>query len=104
MQQKLLEIRDTGTFIPVLVTKITGGDGYLARRAGFMGEHYLVTKLNTLETGYNIFNSWNGASRTMPVAHRHIENNWDTLKTGDVIDVEFLLGETEVPKKSESED
>lgn len=101
MEQKLFEIRDTGTFIPVLVTRITAYDGYLVRRAGFMGEHYLVTKLNTLETGYDIFTHWDDAARTMPVAHRHIENNWDNLKSGDVIDVEFLLGEASEPKVSE---
>jgi hypothetical protein len=35
MISKLLEVRDAGTFIPVLATSISKEDGYLARRAGF---------------------------------------------------------------------
>lgn len=44
---------------------------------------------------------WLLGSRTFPVAHSFIENNWDELKDGDVIDVEFILGETAEKKVSE---
>ena len=37
----------------------------------------------------------------MGSAHRHIELNWDTLNSGDVIDVEFIRGEVDAPKVSE---
>ena len=37
----------------------------------------------------------------MVTAHEHIILNWDQLKDGDVIDVEFILGETKVKKDSE---
>jgi hypothetical protein len=36
------------------------------------------------------------------VAHDYIRNNWPTLKDGDVIDVEFILGETNERKISEA--
>jgi hypothetical protein len=34
-------------------------------------------------------------------AHNFIQAQWDTLTTGDVVDVEFILGETLEPKQSE---
>ena len=43
---------------------------------------------------------WAG-NRTLKNAHHFIEQNWDTLRSGDVIDVEFILGETKEPKPSE---
>jgi len=42
---------------------------------------------------------WKG--RTMPVAHNYIIENWEEIRDGDVIDVEFILGETTVKKVSE---
>ena len=43
--------------------------------------------------------AWGG--RTYPVAHDWIINHWDELLDGDVVDVEFILGETDVRKQSE---
>jgi hypothetical protein len=37
----------------------------------------------------------------MPEAHKYIIEHWYDLKTGDVVDVEFALGESEKPKLSE---
>jgi hypothetical protein len=39
--------------------------------------------------------------RTYQCAHLYIEKNWHELKDGDVVDVEFILGETKEPKVSE---
>lgn len=106
MTYKFLEIRDVGTFIPVLAFSTQAIDeeepaSYLLRRAGF-GLHcdciYLI-KLATGGAEYDPFN-WNG-SRTMNVAHQWIEKNWRELKNGDVIDVEFILGITDKQKVSE---
>jgi hypothetical protein len=49
---------------------------------------------------YDCYN-WN--DRTYKVAHKHIIEHFDELEDGAVIDVEYILGETEAPKKSESE-
>ena len=38
--------------------------------------------------------------RTMQTAHLHIRHNWATLRSGDVVDVEFILGERVTPKPS----
>jgi hypothetical protein len=37
----------------------------------------------------------------MQVAHAHIEQHFDTLKDGDVVDVEHIMGLTPSPKISE---
>lgn len=38
----------------------------------------------------------------MCVAHQFIEDHFDELNDGEVVDVQFILGETKVPKVSES--
>jgi hypothetical protein len=40
-------------------------------------------------------------SRTMGNAHNWITDHWRDVKDGDVVDVQFILGETKVPKVSE---
>ena len=37
----------------------------------------------------------------MVTCHTHIVENWAKLNDGDVIDIEFILGETKVKKVSE---
>jgi hypothetical protein len=99
VESKLIEVRDRGTFIPALAIRVSGDDGYLARRAGFHSPLVILIHLETMECNYD---PWNWRSpRTMPRAHRYIENCWNRLKSGDVVDVEFLLGETQAPKISE---
>ena len=44
---------------------------------------------------------WPGGTRTMPVAHKWILENFDRLDDGQVIDVEFILGITDHPKEPE---
>ncbi len=55
---------------------------------------------NDLETQYDP-KRWRGDARTMPAAHQELIDNWDRYGSGGVLDVEFVLGETTVPKKSE---
>src|SRR5262249_55810951 len=85
---------------------------FLLRRAGY-AEHQIrpsnypaptepyiiLCKLVEVEAHYDPFD-W-PRNRTMTTAHRHIINHWDELTSGDVIDVEFILGETKEPKQSE---
>ncbi|MES2959856.1 MAG: hypothetical protein V4792_16825 [Pseudomonadota bacterium] len=101
MTIKLLEIRDAGTTIPAMAIQVSGADGWLLRRAGF-GEQaciYLIM-LATQRCAYDPYH-WNGGARTMPIAHIHIIDHWDDLTSGDVVDVEFILGATSAPKVSE---
>lgn len=107
MHTKTFEIRDKGTFIPVIATEMVGvtdQDRYLVRRSGFTSSPAMVMLCRMDANGvrhcasYDPF-SWD--NRTMGTAHQHIEKNWHSLNSGDVIDVEFVLNETQTPKKSE---
>jgi hypothetical protein len=98
---KYFEIRDEGTFIPVVAHRIQPGD-YLARRAGFSGivPSTLVTRLTDLKSAYNN-DEGQFIGRTMNIAIKHIHDNWTGLKSEDVIDVQYILGETDTKKRSE---
>lgn len=126
MQTKILEIRDVATYFAVLCVDMNPGEQYPAN--GTMTEDeleqsleaYTARRYHLRRVGYpcdgrpNIgithlsangrpFNndpySWGG--RTYPVAHNYIIEKWAELKDGDVVDVEFILGETTQPKQSE---
>ena len=107
MELKLFEIRDAGTFIPMYAFKfihMTEQEVYLARRSGYEEEGSLIafgSLQNPEETHYDPI-CWS-YGRTRQVAHEYIRDNWNILKSGDVIDVEWILGERDTPKKSESE-
>jgi hypothetical protein len=108
MQVKMLEVRDKGTFIPVLCIRPVPeneGQRYLLRRDGYAGdesEHcIIVVKAQCRGVSYDPYN-WPSDTRTMPNAHHYIEQHWNELKDGDVVDVQFILGETDKPKISES--
>jgi hypothetical protein len=99
MITKQLEIRDRATCVPALAIQVSGADGPLMQRAGF-GEIpmiYLV-KLATSECRYD---PWAWHDRTLHVAHFYIAERFTDLSDGDVVDVEFILGETEAPKPPE---
>lgn len=97
MQTRLLEIRDRATLIPALAIQVSAADGPIMRRAGF-GDVPMVylLMLATQECQYDSF-AW-GPARTMGVAHRYIETAFDDLADGDVVDVEFILGERPTKK------
>lgn len=106
---KFFEIRDRATFIPVYAFRarpITPGneaERYLLARTGYgpLGDSECVI-MGRLEGGYyshcDAF-GWN--SRTLTTAHLHLENHFDELPTGSVLDVEYILGETKTAKISE---
>jgi hypothetical protein len=99
MRSKLFEIRDRATLMPVLAIQISGKDGPLAERAGFDQPQIILIDLENSRCNWDEY-EWNGA-RTLPNAHAYIKKHWRDLTDGDVIDVEFILGETKVPKISE---
>lgn len=117
---KLLEIRDAGTFIPALAIQldVDGTDGeYLLRRAGYgLGQRAVVlVKLIGGDAASDPY-KWPPGTRTMLIAHlviaghKHREivedraRSFDELSNGDVVDVEWLLGLTHAPKRSEQQE
>lgn len=129
MEVKLFEVRDRATFIPVMAVRlfvdpitILGTykrrvmDGvrheselYLLRRAGYGIEHITgdqnlepyVILANLQGGGRAEYDVYGWSNRTMQVAHNTIVQHWDKMCSGMVVDVEFLLNETNEPKVSE---
>jgi hypothetical protein len=103
---KAIEIWDKGTFIPAIAIKLIPddeGQRYLIRRAGYGFGRPSIVLMNLNDCrAQNDPSDWGG--RTWPVAHEFVERHWDKLANGDVVDVEFILGETCTPKASERVD
>lgn len=106
MQVKLLEIRDRMTFLPVYAISTepsNAGQSYLLRRVGFnTGDAIILSRLNGESPSSADAYFWN--DRTMQAAHLYIDSNWNDLKDGDVVDIEFILGETIEKKISERDE
>jgi hypothetical protein len=104
LDNKVLEIRDSATCIPVLAIRMLAKNGiqnyYIHGRMGYPkdGSAIAVIQLNDCDGNCDPY-AWRG--RTMPVAHHFIYDHFDELSDGDVIDVEFILGETPHRKISE---
>ena len=110
MDVKLFELRDKVTFLPVICIKLSPrieAERYLLARKGYgrtkaKQEQYVI--MTALDGGTCTYDAYGhgGGTRTRQVAHSHIIENWDDLKSGQVIDVEFVLEETAQPKISEA--
>ena len=111
MKTKTFEIRDRGTFIPAIATRIAPEDWnddanekdrYLMRRAGYRSPLVLLGRIDGGIVPHYDIHEWN--DRTYHVAHGFIEKSWDALESGAVVDVQFILGETDAPKISEQDE
>lgn len=111
MEVKMFEVRDRGTILPVLAIRLSAANdfeefllsraGYGANNNSFKGYVILISIDGTdMRAKHNAFD-WD--NRTLRTAHSHIHDYYDELKSGSVIDVEYLLEETETAKKSERE-
>src|SRR5262245_1269650 len=107
MEVKCLELRDEGTFIPVLCIRPVPENEeqrYLLRRDGYRGDQtetcIIMIDAQCRGVAYDPYD-WVKDRRTKGHAHIHIQQHWSELKDGDVVDVQFILGETTEPKKSE---
>ena len=107
MQTKLFELRDVATFIPIIATRMQSDheqEHWLLRRVGYHADAPYYVLLARLDGGGHARSdkhAWGDGGRTLSVAHEFIATNWDDLGTGDVIDVEHILGMTPEPKISE---
>lgn len=110
MEVKCLEVRDEGTFIPVICIRPVPENAeqrYLLRRDGYSGEpdEHCIIMIDAQCRGvsYDPY-GWRGDARTKPVAHSFVTDNWDVLRDGDVVDVQFIMRETETKKVSERQE
>ena len=107
MEMKILEVRDSATFITCLAIyignfhKLSPKLKFLVQRAGYSNcsPCILFGKLEGGEFKHDIYE--HSSSRTLKVAHDYVEQNWDAIEDGELIDVEFILKETYTRKSSE---
>lgn len=101
---KFLEIRDRATFLTAVAISCelcgNGWDDYLLRRAGYGSQRcIMLTHLGGDRIAHHDPQDW--GDRTWQVAHAYITDKWDEITDSEVIDVEYILGESAVKKKSE---
>ena len=102
METKVFEILDRMTCIPAIAVHVAPTatrDTAILRRLGYRSSG--TTLLCYLATGRACTDPRDWGDRTMRTAHIHIEAYWPDLRSGDVVDVEHILGETDTPKASE---
>lgn len=111
MEAKTFEVRDAMTFIPVMAVNLKPGnldDRYLLARAGYgtsaktQAGYTLLWRLSAPGRVEHNPNNWGDGLRTMQEAHEYIKTMFDDLDSGDVVDLQFIRGETDEPKVSES--
>lgn len=105
MEIKIFEVRDKGTFIPMAAIRLccdTSKEAYLLNAAGYgqSPERYviLIGLEPPLYASYSSFDTeMKFGSRTRAVIHKHLEKFWESCVSGDVLDVRYILGETQTP-------
>lgn len=108
METKLFEIRDRATIIPVMAIQLGGRDAkekWLLGQAGFSADRAWQEEFIILcipgETNRSTYNPFDWTTPTMHQAHLYIMGHWPELRSGAVIDVEYLLGLRPMPTLSE---
>jgi len=105
MEVKVLEIRDSMTFIPVICIRpvpLNEPQRYLLRRDGYSGsaDEHCIIMIDAQCRGV-AYDCYDWRSNTHAVAHNYIARHWAEIRDGDVIDAEFIRGESQAPKISE---
>jgi len=110
METKLVEIRDRFTAVYAVATELWPGpveDEDAIRRMGWnpaRRPYPVVLYWPSAKEGRHDPLGWGESPRTMRVAHEWIEGHWDELRSSDVVDVEWILGERDEPKRPQRED
>lgn len=102
MKVKMVEIRDAATRIAAIAIKTQGEtlkEHQLFRMEGFGESSVLLIRPEQQKMCYDPL-LWDNR-RTMTTAHRYIQEHFDELPDAAVVDVEYILGESETPKTSE---
>jgi ABC-type uncharacterized transport system auxiliary subunit len=105
MESKIFEIRDRATFIVAAATKVVVKKAQAHERKLLQSVGYLQSSdtivLTSLSTGKSQIDPINWGDRTMRVAHDYLIEKFSDLDNTAVIDVQFILGETEEKKTTE---
>lgn len=104
LDSKVLEVRDSGTHIPVLAIRMMAKNGiqkyYIHGRCGYPSDGSCISVVSLDDCDGNC-DPYRWDNRTMANAHNYIYEHFDELSDGDVVDVEFILGEMPTKKVSE---
>lgn len=105
---KLFEIRDRLTTMPVMAVKFNpqnDAEKWLLSRAGYgvtAEEQQGYVIMWCIETGGKAtYDCYDWENRTKEEAHMYLNLHFDTLESGAVIDIQYILGETTAPKQSD---
>jgi len=106
METKIFELRDSATFIAIVAINMNPDNEkqqFLLRRSGYACDGVptvLVTRIDGSGKSYYDPYDWN--DRTFTIAHDYIIKQWNRLNDGNVVDVEYILGERKEKKVSEA--
>ncbi len=104
METKLFEVRDAGTRI-VCIGTLMRSDEYPDKNmlvaSGFDPATNLVLFTSLMGKRTATYDPYSWGDRTFKTAHMYVAHNWDTLASGDLVDVQYILGERDTPKESE---
>lgn len=111
LEVKLIELRDSATFIPAIAIRVwrdrledppphwlIGAAGYASLDSVCPPCVLLTALTGGRKAEYDPY-AWGG--RTYPVAHLHIQDHWDDIPDGGIVDVRVILGETTEMPESE---
>lgn len=104
METKLFEIRDRYTFIAGMAIRLDVDnfqEEYITKRTGFTNNPENYVLLTSLQDKFITYDTYDWSNRTMHESHKYIKDNWNSLVSGQVIDIEYILGETTTPRISE---
>lgn len=121
METKAFEVRDRMTCIPVMATAMlphaesdspsaighAESERYLLRKLGYtfadVARDPITVFMARLDGSKASIEPWTWGNdvATLRVAHEYIASHWMLLKSGDVIDCEYIRGETTTIKQPE---
>jgi hypothetical protein len=110
-----LEVRDRMTFLPVLAVALStysrqtpdaaerlARQAYLLGRCGYgTGERAVMLTRLSGDGSKAYSDPYGWGDRTFIGRAQYIIEHWEELRDGDVVDVQFILGETPIPATSE---
>lgn len=104
MNIKLFELRDHADCIPVMCVQGCANDTpepdrWLLRTAGWGASDFCY--LIVLSDSRCQWDPYCWQPGTIRECHQHIQKNWNTLESGEVIDARVIRGETDKPATSD---
>lgn len=104
---KMLAVMDSGTRIPLIAFKVspnTMKECVMLERHGFGINPHKYTFFYDIFAGNCRYDPYKlGDSYTLTPACNYIREHWGEISSGDLVDAEFIRGETSEPRNWESE-